>query len=163
MHCMLSLSAGFICALASRCRLRKIGVPVCTDHLEPHFKTFHSLFRARAKSLGALQHASQAVDVAISEIHLRIQICFHDGSSSARWSNVSQCSRETRSQCVLSVVKNRRGMGDRVRGGTSQKELPAEELRLVPKMDKFCSSHRCTSDVRLWSGARRCSRTNASR
>src|SRR5487761_493511 len=35
-----------------------------------------------------------------------------------------------------------------------QKALAPGKLQPKRKIDNFCSSHRCTSDVRLWSGAR---------
>ncbi len=36
----------------------------------------------------------------------------------------------------------------------SWKVLVLGKLQPKRKIDNFCSSHRCTSDVRLWSGAR---------
>jgi len=49
-----------------------------------------------------------------------------------------------------------------LRWGKSR-ELGRRESCARMEMDNFFCSHRCTSDVRLWLGARRCSNTNASR
>jgi hypothetical protein len=48
----------------------------------------------------------------------------------------------------------RRGFCDRFRGGKTERNWGLRKLRPEREMDNFLSSHRCTSDVRFWSGAR---------
>ncbi len=48
----------------------------------------------------------------------------------------------------------RRGFGNRLRREKSRNLWGYKELRPRMEMDNFFCSHRCTSDVRLWLGAR---------
>src|ERR1700730_3306507 len=49
---------------------------------------------------------------------------------------------------------SRRGFGNRLRRDTRRKLQAPRGLRPQTEMDNFSYSHRCTSDVRLWLGAR---------
>ena len=55
---------------------------------------------------------------------------------------------------VRPVFQLRRGFRDRLRWGKSRGIGALSKLRPGWEMDNFFCSHRCTSTVRLWSGAR---------
>jgi hypothetical protein len=62
----------------------------------------------------------------------------------------SRAARETQSYCYSA----RRGFSNRLRRGKSRNLRGHKELRPRMEIDTFFCSHRCTSDVRLWLGAR---------
>jgi hypothetical protein len=94
-----------------------------------------------------LKEPDHLVHISVQEIEFLTQIGFHSAHLPSHTNSVFNA--HTRKRASLW-----RRLRNRLRGESSRKHRAPGKLRREWEMDNFAYSHRCTSYVRLWLGAR---------